>query len=248
MRHEDLQRGAPEIHTLQRIITAQEEERKRIARELHDDTGQVLTALVIQLGAAAEALPPGAERARGFLDQAAMRLKQALQDIRKLISDLRPTLLDDLGLVPALRRYLESTGAGHGMRMRLRTERLPARLPSHLETALFRIVQEGVTNAVKHAEASDVSVVLALEDGHVVARVEDNGRGFDVSKLARPQATEGFGRSESGSPSWAALWNRGPSPVRGHAWWPGFRCGSCIRGSPGQRRQPGGPSLGTTCG
>lgn len=193
MRHEDLQRGAPEIYTLQRIITAQEEERKRIARELHDDTGQVLTALVIQLGAAAEALPPGAERARGFLDQAAMRLKQALQDIRKLISDLRPTLLDDLGLVPALRRYLESTGAGHGMRMRLRTERLPARLPSHLETALFRFVQEGVTNAVKHAEASDVSVVLALEDGHVVARVEDNGRGFDVSKLARPQATEGFG-------------------------------------------------------
>lgn len=178
---------------LQRIISVQEEERKRIARELHDDTGQVLTALIIQLGAAGEALPAGAERARGILEQVRSALRDALQGIRQLISDLRPTLLDDLGLVPALRRYLESTGSVHGLRLRLQADQLPPRLPPHLETALFRIVQEGVTNAVKHAEASAVNVTLALDDGHVVARVMDNGRGFDVNALAAGQPRPGFG-------------------------------------------------------
>lgn len=178
---------------LQRIITAQEEERKRIARELHDETGQALTALVIQLGAAGEALPPRAGRTRLILEQCGQRLRQALDDVRKLISDLRPTLLDDLGLVPALRRHLESVGTIHGLRTRLRAEGLPARLPSHLETALFRIVQEGVTNAVKHAGASELTVTLALEGDQVLARVQDNGRGFDVGGVVATESARGFG-------------------------------------------------------
>jgi signal transduction histidine kinase len=158
---------------LQRAVEGQELERRRLARELHDETGQALTSILLGLKSLEE---------NGDGGEAVSRLRdlvvQTLQDVRRLAVELRPTALDDFGLPTALERlvntFAEQTGATVMLESRLGDDRLPA----DVETALYRIVQEALTNVVKHAQADRVSILLQRKDGLVVAVIEDDGRGF----------------------------------------------------------------------
>ena len=160
---------------LRRVVEAQELERRRLARELHDQTGQELTSVLLGLKAVEEA-KSGAERAEAL---AAVReqVVETLHDVRRLAVELRPKALDDFGLVPALERLRDTFAEQTGMRVDLES-RIRERLPTDVETALYRIVQEALTNVVKHARATAVSIVLAPKDRAVTALIEDDGRGF----------------------------------------------------------------------
>ena len=160
---------------LRRVVEAQELERRRLARELHDQTGQELTSVLLGLKAVEEA-KSGAERAEAL---AAVReqVVETLHDVRRLAVELRPKALDDFGLVPALERLRDTFAEQTGMRVDLES-RIRERLPTDVETALYRIVQEALTNVVKHAQATAVSIVLATKDRAVTALIEDDGRGF----------------------------------------------------------------------
>jgi len=160
---------------LRRVVEAQELERRRLARELHDQTGQELTSVLLGLKAVEEA-NSDADRTEAL---AAVReqVVETLHDVRRLAVELRPKALDDFGLVPAPKRRRDPFAEQTGMRVDLES-RLRGRLPTDVETALYRIVQEALTNIVKHAQASAVSIVLARQGGTVTALIEDDGRGF----------------------------------------------------------------------
>ncbi|MBI2854542.1 MAG: GAF domain-containing protein [Chloroflexi bacterium] len=170
---------------LDKVISAQEEERKRIARELHDEPAQIFTALAMQLEAMATQLPQSQVDIKERLQRQQALAAHALETIRKLMSDLRPTALDDLGLVPAIRQYAESRLGEEGVRINLRATNMPARLPGRVETVVFRIMQEAVNNVYKHAAAHNVTISLRYENNTVKATVQDDGRGFDADALAR---------------------------------------------------------------
>ncbi|MCZ7574282.1 MAG: histidine kinase [Ardenticatenaceae bacterium] len=182
-------------HLLARVITAQEEERIRIARELHDGTGQVLVSLVMSLEAIELSLPPETAAVRERVTRTRILAEQTVADIRRLIADLRPGVLDEMGLVAAIRwcaeNHLESLGIGFS----LRTEGLAtSRLPEELETVLFRITQEAVGNIARHAGATQVNIQLSRRDGRVCLTIEDDGAGFDPEAV-RParDGTRGLG-------------------------------------------------------
>ncbi len=168
----------------QQVISAQEEERRRIARELHDETAQSLATLVIyaetlraaDLHGATPALRASIERIRTVADH-------TLLGVRNIIADLRPSLLDDLGLDAAIRWQAQERLEPAGIRADVQVRGAGRRLPPALETALYRVVQEAVTNVIKHAAASYVEIDLDLSlPGQVTARVEDNGQGFDPDR------------------------------------------------------------------
>jgi signal transduction histidine kinase len=177
-RKEELQR-----QLLEKVIGAQEEERKRIARELHDETGQALTALAMGLAAMEEELPPGNDGIRRILVSTRDLAAQTLDDTHKLMLDLRPTLLDDLGLVPALRWYSRNSLERLGIEVNLEVQGVRERLPAPMETALFRIVQEAITNVARHSKAKAARVRLELADSTITAEVEDDGMGFNVDEV-----------------------------------------------------------------
>jgi len=162
--------------TMRRVIEGQELERRRLAQELHDETGQALTSILLGLktirGAADEASAAQAE------EEVRALVVQALQDVRRLAIELRPKALDDFGLVPALERLAETAGERAGLEVHVHANLPERRLPGEVETALYRLVQEALTNVLKHAEAHAVSILLSLQDGAVRALVEDDGRGF----------------------------------------------------------------------
>jgi signal transduction histidine kinase len=160
---------------LRRVVEAQELERRRLARELHDQTGQELTSVLLGLKAVEEA-GSDEERAEAL---AAVReqVVETLHDVRRLAVELRPKALDDFGLVAALEHLRDTFSEQTGMRVDLETS-VGDRLPSDVETALYRIVQEALTNIVKHAQASVVSIVLARSGRAITAVIEDNGSGF----------------------------------------------------------------------
>ena len=165
---------------LRRTISAQEEERHRLARELHDETAQTLAALLIMLDRARDSLDQPASPAAVHVRQAKAVTTRLLDETRRLILGLRPAALDDLGLVPAVRWQCETTLGDRGLEATI-DDRLGAmRLPSHIEVALFRIVQEAVSNVARHADAEHVQIDLIREDGSVTVVVADDGRGFDV--------------------------------------------------------------------
>lgn len=164
---------------MQRLLVAQEEERRRIAQDFHDHSGQVVTALIIQLdqlaadvGSKNKQLAAGLRRVRGLADQ-------FLDDLRKLIYDLRPPVLDDLGLVPAVRWYVDSYVRPAGLDVDLQVDDLGGRLPQDLETVAFRIFQEAVTNVLRHARASRIEIRVSRKGEWLIVMVRDNGVGFD---------------------------------------------------------------------
>ncbi len=161
--------------TFQRAVEGQELERRRLARELHDETGQALTSILLGLRSLDEKGGEGVREAVGSLRELVV---QTLQDVRRLAVELRPAALDDFGLAAALERlastFEEQTGTAVEFESRLAEERLP----SDVETVLYRIVQEALTNIVKHAHADHVSIVLQRRGTAVAAVIEDDGRGF----------------------------------------------------------------------
>ncbi len=161
-----------------RIITAQEEERRRVAREIHDGPAQGLANIVLRAELCEQLLEREPERVRAELGRLKEMVKNTLRDIRKIIFDLRPMALDDLGLVAGLRRFLEDFRERSGMEVELHFFGRERRLPPSLEVAVFRIVQEALNNAAKHAEASRVVVKLELLEDKVITVVKDDGKGF----------------------------------------------------------------------
>jgi signal transduction histidine kinase len=171
---------------LRRIVEAQEAERRRLARELHDETGQALASILLALKGLEDQL--GANDSRAAVGELRKLVVSTLQDVRRLAVELRPTALDDFGLVAALERLTESFAEQSKIPVDFQSALPPQRLSEEVETALYRIVQESLTNIVKHAHATRVSVLLTRKDGSVAAVVEDDGRGFDAAASA-----DGFG-------------------------------------------------------
>ncbi|MBC7265267.1 MAG: sensor histidine kinase [Chloroflexi bacterium] len=163
---------------LVQVTAAQEEERRRIARELHDGVGPTLASMNVRLRTARKLLQQDPELAAEEMEELAELAQTNIQDIRRLIYDLRPAALDELGLVPALREHLARCQQEHGLTIEFTADE-GERLPAAVETALFRIAQEALANVVKHAQAHRVEVTLVRDEGAVTLRVADDGLGFD---------------------------------------------------------------------
>lgn len=175
---------------LNQVITVQEEERKRLARELHDDTAQALASLRVGLEAlqAARTLRQAREHARRLHDIAT----ETLREVRRIAGGLHPRILDDLGLLVALERYATDLGTSRGLAVEVRSKGWDGRrLPPILEIALFRIVQEALANVVRHAGAQRASIVLERTETAVVLGITDDGRGFDVPEVLRSAGADG---------------------------------------------------------
>ena len=169
---------------LEQVITAQEDERKRIARELHDETGQALTSLMVGLKVL-EGRPELAGMRETLADLRALTGK-TLDAVHDLALQLRPSVLDDLGLVPALDRLVMDFQRTHEIQLVFETNlRTGLRLPATIETALYRITQEALTNVARHAAAQSVSLLLEARHGSITLIVEDDGRGFDVASCMK---------------------------------------------------------------
>ena len=164
---------------LGKVITAQEDERKRVARELHDGAAQNLATLLVALETLNGSNPGQEQPEIRLLRRVEEEARDALQEVRRLILDLRPAALDDLGLVPALRWYGESRLEQSGTAFTLEVRGHEARLTAPIETVLFRILQEAVNNIAKHAEARRGHLLLEFLGDKVTGTVEDDGRGFD---------------------------------------------------------------------
>jgi signal transduction histidine kinase len=167
---------------LRKVIRAQEDERKRVARELHDEACQTVTALGLRLDTALAGVPAGSPT-HADLGRARELATRSLTELHRLMHDLRPALLDDLGLVAAIRRYGERRLSPRGVAFRFEVDVPPLRLPAELETATFRAVQEALTNVERHADAAMVLVQMTIDQGHLVIDVEDDGVGFDPERM-----------------------------------------------------------------
>jgi signal transduction histidine kinase len=196
LRHKDKIRG----ELLREILSIQEEERAKIARELHDETSQVLSSISACLEAAAGTLPDNAEQSKAIIKKAQAFSVTLLDDIHRLIYELRPALLDDLGLVAALRWLVDNSLSTAGISVDFKTTGKQRRLPLKLETTLFRVLQEATTNIVRHAHANNAIIILNFKKRSIAARIKDNGKGFNVEKAVssreRPQGLGLLGMKE----------------------------------------------------
>jgi two-component sensor histidine kinase len=170
--------AAGQHRLLQGVIQAQENERRRVARELHDDIGQSLAALVLALGVIQESLPALAAREQQILEDATGLAENMMGGLRRVIADLRPPVLDDLGLVPALRHLGSDLQERSGVRVVVRADEPARRLPPAVEITLFRVAQEALTNIGKHAQARQARILLQQEPAQVTLRIADDGRGI----------------------------------------------------------------------
>lgn len=183
-RKEDLR-----VKLLQKVISVQEEERKRIARELHDETSQSLTSLIVGLKILENAQDMDEVRKRA--GEIRIQTTHALETVHDLALELRPSVLDDLGLDAALQRYAKEFALKHDVEVDFQViGAKESRLGPEVETAVYRIVQEALTNIARHARAKNVSVLLEYRREILIAIVEDNGTGFDVSDVLDPKIRE----------------------------------------------------------
>jgi two-component system sensor histidine kinase UhpB len=160
----------------QAVLRAQEDERRRLARDLHDEVNQALTAMLLRLEALAQDAPP--ERADEVAELKRLA-GEAMEELLSLARQLRPTALDDHGLAAAIQAQLTRFAAQTGMETEMRVEGDPATLDEDAQTALYRIAQEALANAGRHAGAAHVEVVLSIGDEGAALRVSDDGAGFD---------------------------------------------------------------------
>ncbi|EGL82053.1 putative signal transduction histidine kinase [Caldalkalibacillus thermarum TA2.A1] len=173
-----------------KVIQAQEEERKRVAREIHDGPAQSLANVLLQTEIIDRTYQQGqSEQVKQEMEVLKRNVRETLSDIRRIIFDLRPMALDDLGLVPTLHKYMEKIKETHSIKAEFRVRGKEPQLPSAMVVALFRLAQEGITNVLKHARASHMLVKLDFNASGVYLVVQDNGRGFDPAQ----QHEEGFG-------------------------------------------------------
>jgi signal transduction histidine kinase len=171
-------------------MSAQEEERRRIARELHDETGQSLTSLLVRLRLIEDTRT--FKKAKTQVNQLRHITVQILDNLRRLARGLHPSILDDLGLAVALTRYATDYAQSHGITVNVHTECLDSsRLTSSVETALYRIMQEALTNIARHAAAKTVRISLTRQPLGVHMIVEDDGCGFDVETMLRTSTISG---------------------------------------------------------
>lgn len=165
-----------------RIIRAQEEERRRVAREIHDGPAQTLANIVLRLEIAERLLELDPSRVREEIKDLKNLVRTNLQDIRRIIFDLRPMSLDDLGLVPVLRKYLDNFQANYEITCEFLIEGREKRLLPAMEVAFFRLIQEGMTNVAKHANSKWTKIHLIFDSESTSARIIDLGDGFDVNQ------------------------------------------------------------------
>lgn len=170
-----------------RVIRAQEEERRRVAREIHDGPAQTLANIVLRLEIAEKLLEFDPTRVKAELIDLKNLVRSNLQDIRRIIFDLRPMALDDLGIVPTISKYLDIFQENYGIKCKFLVEGREKRLFPALEVALFRLVQEGMTNVAKHAHSEKVDISLIYQEDWTIALIQDFGKGFEVSSaLSNP--------------------------------------------------------------
>ncbi|MFQ5826796.1 MAG: GAF domain-containing protein, partial [Dehalococcoidia bacterium] len=179
---------------LHKAITAQEEERKRLARELHDGLAQNLNTVILTLQALEEALPPSQTALTQMLSRCKQLGTASVGEIRDMITALRPSMLDELGLVSAIRWYAEKHMESQGINVHLKASALRGRWSAEIETALFRTIQEAINNIAKHAQARTAWISLTSQDSKLVVTVADDGRGFSTDQvLGIEQGTHALG-------------------------------------------------------
>ncbi|MDH3786000.1 MAG: histidine kinase, partial [Acidobacteriota bacterium] len=176
-------------HLTRRVEAAKEEERRHIARELHDELGPALTAVIINLHLVRKNPAEADERVTDTIALA----DRLVDQVRDLSLDLRPPLLDELGLVPALRAYIETEAKRAGISIDVVEDGPVKPLPAEVEITAFRLVQEAVTNVIRHAEANKVSVRVRGDNGQLVLSVADDGKGFDVDRTLAGPAGDALG-------------------------------------------------------
>ena len=176
------------------IIQSQESERLRISLQMHDGPAQAMSNLVLRAEICQRLIDHDLDQARAELNSLNSAINATLQDTRKFIFDLRPMTLDDLGLVPTLRRYVAQYGDKNGLEVNLMIQNMEQRLPSHYEVTLFRFVQEALNNVAKHANANQVRVLLDGSSQALQILIEDDGAGFHVEEtLANAGARRSMG-------------------------------------------------------
>jgi len=192
---EELKSSRKQLRALSaQMAEVEEAERKHLARELHDKVGQNLTALGINLNIIRSQMPKeAADLICSRLDDSLSLIEQTTLHIRDVMADLRPELLDDYGVMAALRLYAERFSVRTGITIKILGKELTPRLPSAMETILFRIAQEALTNVAKHARASKVNITLEEAAGMVQITIVDNGKGFDPAAFRQRGDTPGWG-------------------------------------------------------
>lgn len=166
----------------ERAINVQEEERVRIARGLHDETAQSISMLIIRLERLQSLIPANTPDLTRQVVEAHKLATRLFEDLRHIIWNLRPSILDDLGLVPAIRWFARTNLEETGVRVDFGKDSKITRLPSYLETLLFRVAQEAMNNILHHADAKNVAIHLWSDQGQIYLEVKDDGRGFDVER------------------------------------------------------------------
>jgi two-component system sensor histidine kinase DegS len=169
--------------TVEMVIQAQESERQRLARQMHDGPAQALSNFILQTEIAMRLFDLDPARAKEELTGLKGAATTTFQKVRDFIFDLRPMMLDDLGLAPTLSRYVESTKEKSGVDIRLTVTGLEQRLESYLEVMIFRAVQELIGNALRYSQAQQIRVQVDAIEGNVRVNVEDNGKGFSTGSL-----------------------------------------------------------------
>jgi len=169
------------------IIQSQEKERLRISLQMHDGPAQSLSNLVLRAEICQRLLDRDVEQARAELSSLKSAINNTLQDTRRFIFDLRPMILDDLGLVPTLRRYVSQFGEKNNLEINLMVGGLDTRLPNHYEVTIYRFVQEALNNIAKHANATQARVNIDAVGNQLQIVIEDDGSGFSVSDVLNDQ-------------------------------------------------------------
>jgi PAS domain S-box-containing protein len=181
---EELRASRERLFTLAaHLETVKEEERKRIARDLHDETSQLVASLSAHLDAAANVIPGTSTKARALLKKSRELSVSILDELHKVIYELHPFLLDDLGLVPAVESLLDNYLKTSGLKVGLRTKGKIRRLSPEKELTLFRVIQEALGNIVRHAKARNVTVGFDFQKANLKVTIIDNGIGFDIEKV-----------------------------------------------------------------
>jgi signal transduction histidine kinase len=183
-RYEEGERARDELKELSaRLLSAQEEERRTISRELHDEVGQSLSALLMEAGNAAATVPDGSLEVRRHVESIKKLAEASVNVIRNMTLLLRPSMLDDFGLVPALEWQAREVSKRTGLRVHVAAEESAGELSDELKTCIYRVVQEALHNCARHSQARSVKVVVRQERSKIILSVEDDGHGFDARRV-----------------------------------------------------------------
>jgi len=183
-RYEEGVRAHQELKELSaRLVSAQEEERRVISRELHDEIGQSLSALLMEAGNAAASVPQDSAEVRRHVESIKKLAEASVNVIRNMTLLLRPSMLDDFGLVPALEWQAREVSKRTGLRVHVAAEESASELPDEHKTCIYRVVQEALHNCARHSHARSVKVVVQQGPSKILLSVEDDGRGFDARRV-----------------------------------------------------------------